>query len=109
MIDPMTLETTEIPSYMFFKTPFKLIAGAKQLTNCTVMDVEINYDTMSHGTANLSKGDTNVSKSSVPDAKRMKTEKRFGPHSDNRLLADVWVIRTSNLGKQKISSTPKYT
>ena len=113
LIDPMTLKTAEIPSYIFFKTPFRSIAGAKQLTNYTVMDVEVNYDTFpqnfqnssandkSYGTNANSSGGASRSSSIGPSAKKMKMEKRYGPHSESHLLADVWVIRTADLGKSE--------
>lgn len=110
LIDPMTLKTAEVPSYMYFKTPFKSIAGVKQLTNYTVMDVEVNYD-YKQEKVQVPLIKASATKDDEPDAKKRKVDnqqknknggnKSFGPHSESHLLADVWVVRTSDLGKSE--------
>ena len=70
LIDPRSLQTAEVNAMNFFKHPFTAIAGTKQLTSFTVMDVEV-----------------------CPDGTRAGAK-----CSEKHVLADAWVVRTSELG-----------
>jgi len=71
LIDPTTLKTAEINANVYWRQPFKSIANCKQLTEYTVMNIELVGDT---------------------------TSTPFGHHSDKHVLADVWVVKSSDLG-----------
>lgn len=71
LIDPRTLKTCEVNAMNYFKYPFHAIAGTKQLVSFTVMDVEVKNDTSS---------------------------RNHGRFSEKHVLADVWVVKTSELG-----------
>lgn len=74
LIDPFTLKTAELSKQYFFKYPFKPFATSRQLTNYTVMEVE---------PIDLEQHDQHVNRN----------------YSSKHELADVWLIKTSELGK----------
>lgn len=72
LIDPTSLKTAELNASIFFKTPFKSIAGTKQLVSYTVMDIE--------------------------KAHQSSKSRSFGHFSEKHMLADAWVVKTCHLG-----------
>lgn len=72
LIDPLTAQMAEISGTNYFRYPFTAICDPKQLVEYTVMDIEI-----------------------------IKERKQFpgqGPISIKHVIADVWVVKTSELG-----------
>ncbi|CAG2162212.1 unnamed protein product [Oppiella nova] len=80
LVDPFTLRTCELTANNYFRNPFRSICSSKQLTEHIVMDIELTGDDIK-----------------VPIGKR----------SDKHLLADIWVVRSSEIGSdnQKHSRT----
>lgn len=76
LIDPFTLKTAELSKQYFFKYPFKPFATSRQLSNYTVMEVE---------PIDLEQHDQHVNRN----------------YSSKHELADVWLIKTSELGKHE--------
>lgn len=74
LIDPSTLQTADIPSQQYWKTPFQAIGSLKQFTEYTVMNTEF-----------------------IPD-KEKRTFSGQGPISHKHVLSDAWVVRSSELG-----------
>lgn len=71
LIDPRSLKTAEINAMNYFKYPFVSIVGTKQLVSFTVIDVERRTESSVRG---------------------------HGPQSEKHVLADAWVVKTSELG-----------
>lgn len=71
LIDPFSLKTAEVSSQVYFKTPFNAIASVKNLVPYTIMEVD-----------------------------RIHQEKTrlHGHYSEKHTLADVWVVKSSELG-----------
>lgn len=72
LIDPMTAQLAEISANNYFRYPFSAICDPKQLVEYTVMDIEIIHN-----------------------------RKQFpgqGPISFKHVVADVWVVKSSELG-----------
>ncbi|XP_076355696.1 60S ribosomal export protein NMD3 [Tachypleus tridentatus] len=74
LVDPNTLQVAEINGQTYWRTPFSSLSSSKQLIEYTVMDIEM-----------------------VMDADR-KTFAGQGPLSTKHVLADVWLVRSSELG-----------
>lgn len=74
LIDPNTLQVAEISSNVFWRSPFQSLCSLKNLTEYVVMDVD-----------------------AVMDVDR-KSFTGQGPRSLKHVLADVWVVRSSQLG-----------
>lgn len=74
LIDPATLQTTDISSQVYWRQPFEAIGSLKQMTEYTVMNAEIILD------------------------KERRTFIGQGPLSQKHVLSDVWVVRSSELG-----------
>jgi nonsense-mediated mRNA decay protein 3 len=69
-IDPTTLKTCQMNSSIYWREPFRSIANGKQLTEYTVMNIEI-----------------------IGEEPQV-----LGHKSDRHVLADVWVVKTRELG-----------
>ena len=77
LIDPFTLKIAELSEQYFFRHPFKSFANSRSLTHYTVMEVE-------------------------PVDQQDQLDQSYGRNfSDKHELADVWVIRSSELGKHE--------
>lgn len=74
IIDPATLQLAEVPQHLFWKTPFRGLFAPKQLVEYTVMETE------------------RVCSGQMPSFAGQ------GKLSDRHLLANVFVIRSSELG-----------
>lgn len=75
LISPASAQIAEVNATVFWRNPFHSICNPKQLTEYIVMDVEIrkNYD--------------------------QKTFPGQGAISQKHILADIWVVRASDLGR----------
>lgn len=71
LIDPFSLKTGEVNASMYFKTPFNAIASVKNLTAYTIMEV---------------------------DQIHQEKTRLHGHYSEKHALADVWVVKSSELG-----------
>uniref|UniRef100_U5EXW8 60S ribosomal export protein NMD3 n=1 Tax=Corethrella appendiculata TaxID=1370023 RepID=U5EXW8_9DIPT len=72
LIDPQTAQLAEVHSMAFFKNPFDAICNPKQMIEFIVMDIEI-----------------------------VKNRHQFpgqGPVSEKHVVADVWLVKASELG-----------
>ena len=76
LIDPFTLKTAELNEQYYFRNPFRPFATSRQLTNYTVIEVE-TVDDREH--------DQHVNRN----------------YSSKHELADLWLIKTSELGKHE--------
>lgn len=72
LIDPLTAQMAEISATNFFRYPFGAICDPKQLVEYTVMDIEI-----------------------LRDRKQFPGQ---GPISFKHVVADVWIVKSSELG-----------
>lgn len=72
LIDPLTAQMAEISGMNYYRFPFTSICDPKQLVEYTVMDVEIIRD-----------------RKPVPGQ---------GPVSHKHVCADIWLVKTSELG-----------
>lgn len=72
LIDPLTAQMAEISGTSFFRTPFSAVCDPKQLVEYTVMDIEI-----------------------VRERKQFPGQ---GPISFKHVIADVWLVKSSELG-----------
>lgn len=72
LIDPVTAQIAEISSTNYFRYPFTAICDPKQLVEYTVMDIEI-----------------------IRDRKQFPGQ---GPISFKHVVADVWLVKSSELG-----------
>lgn len=78
LIDPFTLKTAELNEQYYFRHPFRPFATSRQLTNYTVIEVEtIDDQEVQH--------DQHVNRN----------------YSKKHELADIWLIKTSELGKHE--------
>ncbi|XP_065353178.1 60S ribosomal export protein NMD3 [Cloeon dipterum] len=73
LIDPCTAQVAEVSGNVFWRTPFDAIANPKQLVQYTVMECE-------------------------PIFSQSQAFPGQGPISNKHTLADVWVVRSSELG-----------
>ncbi|KAI1307261.1 60S ribosomal export protein NMD3 [Halotydeus destructor] len=71
LIDPTTLRTAELNGSVFWRYPFKSISSSRQLTEYVVMNIEL-----------VGENEINV----------------LGHRSEKHELADVWLVRASDLG-----------
>lgn len=76
LIDPSTCQIAEISGTVFWRAAFNSICQPKQLVEFTVMDVEIIFD---------------------KDKRHISGK---GAESMKHVLADVWVVKSSELGMQ---------
>ncbi|XP_038052083.1 60S ribosomal export protein NMD3-like [Patiria miniata] len=74
VIDPLTLQVAEIPANNYWRSPFNSLCDPKQLTEYTVLQVE-----------------------RIEDRERRHVAGE-GSRSNKHLLADVWVMRSQDLG-----------
>lgn len=72
LIDPLTGQMADISGTTYFRYPFTAICDPKQLVEYTVMDIEI-----------------------IRDRKQFPGQ---GPISHKHVLADVWLVKSSELG-----------
>jgi nonsense-mediated mRNA decay protein 3 len=78
LIDPFTLKTAELNEQYYFRNTFKPFATSRQLTNYTVMEIEPIYE------------------------KEMQYDQHINRnYSTKHELADIWLIKTSELGKHE--------
>ncbi|OWA50284.1 60S ribosomal export protein NMD3 [Hypsibius exemplaris] len=77
-IDPRTAQVTEMNGNSYWREPFRSICNQKRLSEFTVINVE-----------SLSDAEINS----------------HGPQSDKHVVADIWVMKSSDLGK---SDAPQY-
>ncbi|RWS27812.1 60S ribosomal export protein NMD3-like protein, partial [Leptotrombidium deliense] len=71
LIDPCTLKVAELSGQNYWRYPFRILANCKQLTEYTVMNIEF------------------VADCEAP---------HVFPRSDKHVLADVWLVKSSELG-----------
>lgn len=74
LIDPMTSQTAEMNSNVYYRNPFEAICNPKQLVEYIVMDIEV-----------------------IPDHELRKFPGQ-GTISRKHILAHVWVVKASELG-----------
>uniref|UniRef100_A0A182PB58 60S ribosomal export protein NMD3 n=1 Tax=Anopheles epiroticus TaxID=199890 RepID=A0A182PB58_9DIPT len=74
LIDPQTAQMAEVQNMAYWKSPFEAICNPKQMVEFVVMDVEI-----------------------IREHER-KTFPGQGPVSHRHTLADVWVVKSAELG-----------
>lgn len=74
LIDPLTLQVTEINSEKYWRNPFNSICSRRQYTEFVVMDIDRVYENERNNFAGQ------------------------GPLSQKHELADVWVVPASQLG-----------
>jgi len=72
LIDPFSLKISELSAQNYFRNPFRSICNVKQLTEWTIMDID------------------SISEQNIKHS--------FGPHSDRHILADVWIVKSSEIG-----------
>lgn len=80
VIDPLSAQIAEISGANYFRYPFTAICDPKQLIEYTVMDVEV-----------------------IKDRKQFPGQ---GPISKKHVVADIWVVKSSELG---INDSPIHT
>lgn len=79
LIDPFTLKVADLSATNFFRQPFRSLCSINHLCEYTVMDIEYIQDNQNQGS--------------------------LGPKSQKHLLADVYVVKSSEIG----SSAPIHT